>query len=325
MKIGLALSGGGIRGAAHIGVLKALEEGGVPVHMISGTSAGSIVASLYASGYTPREIEEIFLKFDSGVADPDFGKAAPFLVDLILFKRSKARERLDLVDFDFLGVIVFIVNWILRRNAKVDGFIKGNIIENTVRKYCYDKEVYLTKDTIIPLAIPAVDINTAQTIMFVSNKFLMQDTKHMIYIDDAYVWEAVRASAAFPVVFKPKMFRGRRLVDGGITDNVPGDILKHMGADRVLAVNLGYSGYPRKEIDNIFEIAAQSIDVMAYQLSKFKLSDVDYVLKPEIYDVKLLESSRIKECIDRGYIAAKKALPEIKRRLGLNSIYVRTS
>lgn len=322
MKIGVALSGGGIRGAAHIGVLKVFEEAGIPINMISGTSAGSIVGALYASGYTAREIEEIFLRFDKGIADFDWGKLVPFAVDLLLFKRSQDREKLNLVDFDFIGLAIFAGNWILRRKGKIDGFVKGNVIERTVKEYCNRKKVYTIRDVVIPIAIPAVDINTAQTVMFISNKSFLKDTNDTVYIDDADISEAVRASAAFPVVFKPKMFRNRRLVDGGITDNVPTKILKDMGADKVFAVNLGYAGQTKAEIDNIFEIAAQSIDVMAYNLSKIKLKDADYILKPGIYDVRLLEADRIKECIDRGYLAAKKALPDIRKALAINSMYV---
>jgi NTE family protein len=158
--------------------------------------------------------------------------------------------------------------------------------------------------------------------MFVSDKSRFRDTRSTIFIDDADIWDAVRASAAFPVVFKPKIFRGRRLVDGGISDNVPTKILRSFGADKVFAVNLGYSGQTRDEIDNIFEIAAQSIDVMAYHLSKTRMSDADYILKPEIYDVKLLETSRIKECIQRGYDQTKKAMPEIRRRILTNTRYL---
>lgn len=323
MKIGVALSGGGVRGAAHIGVLKALHESGIPISMISGTSSGSIVASLYAAGYSPREIEKIFLRFEKGVADFDWGKLLPAVIDLFLFKRKWNREKLDLVDVDFAGIFIFIMNWLFMRKGKIDGFIKGNVIEWAIQHYCGEKGVHLIKDVSIPLAVPAIDINTAQTIMFVSDKCYFQDTKHTIHIDDAYIWEAVRASAAFPVIFKPRMFRGRRLVDGGITDNIPTKALKEMGADRILAVNLGYSGQPRDEIDNIFEIAAQSIDIMSYQLSRYRLAEADYVFKPRIYDVKLLETSRIRECIDRGYIMAKREIPEIRRTLGLNNMYVR--
>jgi len=323
MKIGLALSGGGIRGAAHIGVLKALEEAGVRIDVISGASAGSIVAALYAVGYTPREIEKIFLQFDkSRVADYDIKKVIPFFIDFLLLKRCSDRRKKDLIDFDFLGLLAFLGNTVLHRNAKVDGFIKGNIIEKAVYEYCREREALYLKDAKIPIAIPAVDINSAHTVMFISEKEYFKDSDDIVYIDDAMLSEAIRASCAFPVIFKPKMYKGRRLVDGGVRENVPTHVLKQMGADRIIAVNLGYSGQLKEEVDNIFEIAMQSVNIMAYEMSKYRLDDADYVLKPEIYDVKLLETDRIQECIDRGYLAARKAMPAIKEAIGQKGMYV---
>ncbi len=317
MKIGLALSGGGVRGAAHVGVLKALEEAGIPVHMVAGTSAGSIVASLYAVGYTPEEIEQVFLRFSKGTNELEWQKVIPCLAETLLSKNKSTEGSVKLVDFDFSGIMSFLLNLFIKKKGKIDGFVKGNIIETVIANYCNDKEGIFFKDVKIPIAIPAVDINTAQTVMFVSDKSKFKDNEHTIYVDDACLAEAVRASSAFPVVFKPKMFRGRRLVDGGITDNVPTQVLKKMGADKILAVNLGYAGRTKDDVDNIFEITSQTIDIMGYTISKYSLKEVDYVLKPKIYDVKLLEIPRIQECIERGYIKAKEELPAIKKALRL--------
>jgi|LSQX01.1.fsa_nt_gb NTE family protein len=315
MKLGVALSGGGVRGAAHIGVLKALEEENIKIECISGTSAGSIVASLYSIGYTADEIEDIFLKFEKKIVDLDWRKILPFIMDLFRLKKRGERERLSIVDIDYLGIITFFITLLLRKPNKIDGFVKGNIVENIVYKYSKNKNAEHISQTQIPLAIPTVDINTAQLVIFVSQSIYFKNDDKSVYIDDALISEAVRASSSFPVVFKPKMIRGRRLVDGGIKDNVPANVLKEMGANKILAVNLGYAGNTRNDIDNIFEIASQSIDIMSYQISKFKLEGIDYVLKPKIYDVKLLETHRISECIERGYIAAKKEMPKIKTSL----------
>ena len=324
VKIGVALSGGGVRGAAHIGVLKALHEGGVPIHAISGTSSGSIVACMYAAGYTPWEIEELFLRFERGrIVDLEWRNFLPTLIDLLLLRRFWQKDCRNIVDIDFAGILLFIINWLFLRRGRVDGFVRGDVLEAVIREYCVEKNIKCMQDVKMPLAIPAVDINSAETVMFISYKVPLSDVPHMIFIDEACVWEAVRASAAFPVVFKPKMLQGRRLVDGGISDNVPVKILKKMGADCVLAVNLGYAGHPKEEIDNIFEIASQSIDIMGYQLSRYKLDGADYVFKPKIYDVTLLETSRIQECIDRAYIKAKKEIPKIREALGLGAMYVR--
>ncbi len=322
MKVGVVLSGGGVRGAAHIGVLRALEESGIPIDVISGTSSGSIVACLYSAGYTPDEIEDIFFNVCRKSGDVKWLSFLPVFLNFVMIKTNKLHSKTNIIDIDLRGIIFFLINLLLMRKDKIDGFLKGDALESVINKYLDNKKVNYLRDTNIPLAIPTVDINNAQTVMFVSSKHGLKDTKHCIHIDDALVWEAVRASSAFPVIFKPKIFRGRRLVDGGLKDNVPVDIVRQMGANKVLAVNLGYSGQTKDEIDNILEIAAQSVSIMSYQLFKYKYNGANYVLNPEIYDVKLFETSKIKECIDRGYKVTKREMYDIKNALNIRNMYV---
>lgn len=287
MKIGLALSGGGVRGAAHIGVLKALEENGIFPHVMSGTSVGSIVAALYSVGYKPDEIREIAIKHTKGLA----------------------------VDFDVKEIYSFIQSIFTGKMKKIDGLIRGEIIKKLVDGYCKQKGCRLIKDVHLPLAIPAVDINTSKIVMFVSDKKNLPLRSDMEYEDSIDIATAVRASSSYPVVFKPCMVNGKRLVDGGLRYNIPAGILRAMGARNVIAVNLGYVGKANQEVDDVLEIAMQSVDIMAYQISKELVKDANYVLLPEVYDVKLLDVSRIPECVERGYQAAMKAMPYIKRAL----------
>lgn len=312
MKIGIALSGGGIRGAAHIGVLKALEENNIKIDMISGTSAGSIVASLYAMGYSPDELSKTFKEFQyKSLWDYEYKYFLPFLFNILLLGKKK-----NIIDFDIVGIFAILIGLIFKKNIKIDGFIKGNRIEKIIFELSQKANKLLIKDAKIPLAIPSVDINSAENVVFTSKLIKNMAGDDTIYIDDATMYEAVRSSIAFPVIFKPKIFRGRHLVDGGLRDNVPVEILSRLGADKIIAVNLGYSGQNKNSVSNIFEIATQSVEIMAYQVSKTTLSKANFVLKPEIYDVSLLENSRIEECIERGYISANKAMDDIKTALG---------
>ena len=287
MRIGLALSGGGVRGAVHIGVLKALEENKIIPDVLSGTSAGSIVAALYSVGYTANEIEDII-------------------------KKNVKNIRME---FDIRYILDHLKAMLWSRNKKIDGFVKGDIIKKVINNYCIKKGCPNIKDTIKPLAIPAVDINTSKVVMFISNKKGFKQNSEIELDDDVDLAMAVRASISYPVVFKPCMVKGRRLVDGGIRDNVPVNILRLMGADKIIAVNLGYAGKVKDEVDNVFEIAVQSIDIMAHEITKRVIGNASYVLRPEVYDVKLFEINRIQECIDRGYKAAVDAMPEIKKAL----------
>jgi NTE family protein len=283
MKFGLALSGGATRGAAHVGAMKALAENGLYPSWISGTSAGSMVAALYASGCSIQEMEDVALTLKSNIYDTDY-----------------------------LGIVGGVLQWILTKDTKWDGIVKGKNLELLMKKVTQNKNM---KDAKIPLAITSVDINTGVTVMFVSNKRGLQDTKYIVYMDNVPIYEAVRASVAIPVVFKPKIINGMRLVDGGVTESVPVNVLKQMGARKVIGIDLGYSGQRRSEVNNILEIGSQSIDIMSYQMTRMKTVQADCIINPHIYDVGMTEVHRIPELIDRGYNAVMENMEMIKKTI----------
>ncbi len=283
MRFGLALSGGALRGVAHVGVLKALSENGLYPSYISGTSAGSMVAALYACGYSAVEMEKTALTLDKGIYDPDYP-----------------------------GMLRGIMQWILRRDFDWDGFLKGDEVEKLMKRLT---KGILIKEVKMPLAITAVDINAGNTVMFVSRKRGLTDTRHVIYKDDVPLYKAVRASTAIPSVFQPVIIDGMRLVDGGVTENVPAGVLRQMGAKVVIGINLGYSGQRRSEVNNILEIGSQAIDIMAYQITRLKTSPCDLMINPDIYDIGMTEFHRVAECIQRGYESIISNLPAIKKMI----------
>lgn len=284
MRFGLALSGGGLRGVAHIGVLKALEEHGLKPYWISGASAGSIVAGLYAYGYSPKQMEKLALNLNRRYIDPDI-----------------------------CGIIYGVLQLAIGKEPTTDGIIKGRYLEKFISKLTKGAHI---KEVKMHLAISAVDINTAKTIMFVSSKVrLAQDDHYTLYIDDVYLHEAIRASIAIPVIFKPAFIQNMRLVDGGVTENLPIDVLRKMGAKKVLGVDLGYSGQIREGVNNIFEIGSQAIDIMAYQITRLKSGGSDFILRPKIYDVSLSDVDKIPEIMERGYEATKENIKLIKKAL----------
>ncbi|NLU37205.1 MAG: patatin-like phospholipase family protein [Clostridiales bacterium] len=285
MKFGLALSGGATRGAAHIGALKAMAEEGMYPSWISGTSAGSMVAALYACGYNAQEMEEIAVSLNKSIYDTDYP-----------------------------GIFFGILQWILTGDTNWDGVMRGRKLESLMRKLTAEKYIWESR---LPLAITSVDINTGRTVFFVSSKEKLRDDNDVLYIDDVHIYKAVRASIAIPVIFKPIVIQGMKLVDGGVTDNLPSDILRKMGADKVIGINLGYSGQRRDEISNILEIGSQTIDIMSYRMTKLKTTKADLVINPHIYDVGMLETHRIPELIERGYQAVKDNLYTIKRVINI--------
>lgn len=288
MRFGLALSGGGIRGVAHIGVLKALEEEGLVPSWISGTSAGSIVAGLYAYGYSIQELEDIAIDLQ-----PKY------------------------IDLNFLEMAYGFGQWVVGKEPCVDGIVKGKAIEKYLKKLTDGINI---RDIKMPLAITAVDINKANTIMFVNKMAKAQaEVDKTIYINDVSLYKAIRASIAIPVVFKPVIIEERRLVDGGVTNNLPIEILKEMGAKKVIGVDLGYSGQLRRDVDNIIEIGSQALDIMAYHITSFKSQGADYIIRPGIYDVAIKDSKKIIECIDRAYNITKDSIKMIKKAINSSS------
>lgn len=283
MKFGLALSGGALRGVAHIGALKALYDNGLRPSWISGTSAGSMVAALYACGYGPNKMEEIALTLDKSI-----------------------------YDVDYFGVLGGAVQWLVNRQFNSDGLIKGKKLETLMEKLTRGINI---KNAQLPLAITAVDINAGKTIMFVSHRSGLEDSKKISYIDNVPIFEAVRASIAIPVIFKPKFINKKRLVDGGVTENVPTNILRNMGANKVIGINLGYSGQRRCDIKNLLEIGSQSLDIMAYHMTRLKVDECDILVNPNIYDMGMADFHRVEECMKRGYDSIMDNITMIKNTI----------
>lgn len=286
MSLGLVLSGGGVRGSAHIGVLKALHEAGIKPGMISGTSAGSIVAGLYAYGYTPEEIR-------------------------IIAKRISQKY----YDVDYSGILCSLVNLFFQGNVTISGLIKGDYLEGWFHRLTKGSKLSAAK---IPVAITAVDINNTNIVIFTSapaRSLLYRDDT--IYLTDVTFAEAIRASIAIPGVFKPKIINKMRLVDGGIRANLPVEVIRKMGAQKVVAVNLGYSGYPVPGVDDILEISLQAIDLMVYQITRPSLESADIVIAPCINNVHYNELNKIDYIIECGYRATCQIMPQIKQMLAM--------
>lgn len=293
MKTGLALSGGGVGGGSHIGVLKAFEKNKIVIDRISGTSMGAIVAALYAAGYTPDEIESIVLSFDySEITDN------PFVKLLYRDKTFGLGVAARLVSMDFKG-----------------GIIKANGLEHQFAEVLSKRGVKRMGDTVIPLAVSAVDLGSAQAVVFVSSEEGLIQSRETVYYSDVSIAAAVRASMSYPVAFKPKVIGGRRLIDGGVYAPVPVRVLKSMGAQRVIASNAGFVNEGYFDSDNMLEIAARVLDMMTGQMGKYTSKGADYVLNTMPGEIGLLEVNKLKEAIDRGYEAAMAAMPVIMSKI----------
>ena len=201
MKFGLALSGGGAKGAAHVGVLMALYEQGIVPDVVAGTSAGSIVAGCLAAGMTPGEIRE----------------------EVIYLARFGSRY----LDPDYLGMLRFIPQLLHRRPTCLKGFLKGNRL---LQYLCYITEGKGIEDSALGILIPAVDLYSGRTVIYTNQKPVGRKEKQVS--GEPVYWEnrgmlcrIMMASSSFPGIFCPRSLDGRMLVDGGVTYNLPTSLL----------------------------------------------------------------------------------------------------
>ena len=191
MKIGLALSGGGIRGIAHAGVLKALEENDIKIDIIGGTSSGSLVATLYALGYSPLYIFFLFKKY--------------------------AKE---MVSIDSSTIFRSVSGFIKNRKLDILGFNKGDVIEKEYNELALRKGAKKISDIEMPIVIPSVDINKSKEYIF-TNIIPKENNEEITYITEIPIGSAVRASSSFPGIFCPCKYEEYNFLDGGILDNIP--------------------------------------------------------------------------------------------------------
>ena len=279
MKLGIALSGGGIKGMAHVGVLRALEENGIHVDVIGGTSSGSLIASLYALGYTPYYIYELSKRYTK-----------------------------EMLDFEVKPIVKSAKDFVKTKKFLVQGFVKGELMEQAYNELALKKGVKNLKDLKMPLAIPAVDIKTGKKIVFTNYK--NEDTAQIKYILDAKLGTAVRASSSFPGVFYPCEYENYKLVDGGILDNVPVKEVKKLGVDKVIAVN--FKKEEIKDESNFMDISMHTINIMGKQVLKENLEASDYIIDIEANKIGLLDVEKIDYCFKLGYEETIKNIDKIK-------------
>ena len=276
MKLGIALAGGGIRGIAHVGVLKALEENEIKIDIIGGTSSGSMVATLYALGFSPYYI-------------------------YILFKRY-AKQMLSV---DTMPIVNTIGNFIANKKLEVCGFNSGKTIEEAYNQIALKKGIRKIADIEKPIVIPAVDINESKEYIFTNSK-----NSEKQYISDISIGKAVRASSSLPGYFCPCDFQGHKFLDGGILDNVPAREVKKQGADKVISVN--FKADYIDENSNFLDISMRTIDIMASKISKEGIKDSDFILTVDTEETGLLDIEKIDSCYNLGYKTAMQNMDKIK-------------
>lgn len=250
-RVGLALGGGGARGFAEIGVIRALEREKVPIDLVVGTSVGSLIGALYA----------------------DTGKS----LDLEFSALTVTNE--DLFDYKALAILS-------------GGFVKGERLEEFLAVRLRNSQI---EQLALPFAAVATELRTGETVVF----------------DRGPVARAVHASAAIPGVFVPVTVEGRVFVDGGVTNPVPADVARRLGADVVIAVAIP-KAVPARAPATPIEVAYHAVTVMAAEIGRLRSREADVVITPDAGDVAYDDFTRKKQLIEAGEAAVAAAMPAIR-------------
>ena len=283
MKIGICFAGGGIKGVAHIGVLKALEEENINFDYVAGTSSGSIIAALYSIGYKSDEIYEILKKYNKKINY-----------------------------FEIKNILKLIYGILIKRKIIITGLNSGEKIEKLINKELNKKNINNINQINKKLLIPSVSLIDGKIFIFSSIKNRKIYSDKIIYNNDINIGKAVRASCSYPGVFEPMSFENNYLIDGGIRENVPWKELKENGADKVISV-VFQNEIEEKQKINIIDSISNSIEILCHELSNYELEGADYLLKIKTKDISLLDKSKIKYLYQLGYIEAKGKISEIKK------------
>lgn len=277
-RVGLVLSGGAARGLAHIGVLKALEEQGVAIDAIAGTSMGAVVGGLYAAGYSIAELEKLAteLNWQQALSDAPPRENIPF-------RRKQddrdflVKQKLSFRDDGTLGLPL--------------GVLQGQNLALLLEKLFARAGAVEDFDQLpIPFRAVAADIATGETVVFAQGHLAL----------------AVRASMSIPAILTPVEVGGRMLVDGGISNNIPVDIAREMGVDRVIVVDIGSPLAATESLHTVFDILNQSVALLTRRNSEAQLATLqagDILVEPMLAGFAVTDFARAQEMIDAGYRA----------------------
>lgn len=280
MKLGLCLAGGGIKGAAHIGAIKALKEADLNFDYISGTSSGSIVATLYACGYSTDEIYFAFKKY---------AKKIGYL--------------------DFYNIWNIGKNFLKTGKINLTGLNSGKSIYNFAHKLCGEKGIENINQIKRRLIIPTVNIYTEELYVFHSGPRI-QNEENIKYINNVDIGTAVQASCSYPGVFCPCEYKNTLLIDGGVAENLPWRETKRIGSDKVLSI-VFVDKSSKKCCDNVVQILDKSFGILCHELARYEWDGTDFLLEIEHDNVGLLDWRKIDELYEQGYQQTKMKLKEL--------------
>ena len=300
-KVGVVLCGGGAKGAAHVGVLKVLEENGIPVDIITGTSMGAIVGGLYAIGYKADDLDSLIMAQDWNFVMSD---RIPRSSRLFERKQDQSKYLLEIPfgagDYSRLSArssqrksedVSFL------SNIPISVFNGQNIYNLFTRLSVGYQDSLDFNRMPIPFACVAVDLVKKEEVVFHSGRFV----------------DAIRSSMAIPGYFSPVRIDDKVLVDGGVLNNFPVDVCRAMGADIVIGVLLGDPDPEERAVDNIGEMASQIMNLYMDTKLPDAIANTDLLIRPSTkgYNVLSFDTESLRALINNGETAARNKQDEI--------------
>lgn len=287
-KIALALGGGGARGLAHLGILRELEKAGISIDLLTGTSMGALVAAVYAQNPDSSAAIDRFRNF---LESSEFKKTNPE------FLRSHNHEEIPLWEGVFQRFTSFIRRSIfygqsLTRQASISE-------EKFTQNINFLLEEGQIEETVKPLAVIALDLKSSGEVI----------------LRKGSIRRAVSASCAIPGIFPPVKIEDRDLVDGGWVDRVPVQPARIMGADFIIAVDVGEAAEEEEDFSTGLGVYLRTCDVSRVALTRLQLKEADVVVCPDVSAVHWSDFGHLEECVRAGEQAVAAQLEEIKRRI----------
>ena len=291
MDFSIVFSGGGIRGATHVGALLALEENGLYPKMVGGTSAGSVVAGLYAYGYNAKE-----------------------LVDIV---KDMCKHKRLFLDYDNKSLIKSTFNLIFRKKVTYDCILKGNYLEKYINDITKGKRI---TDCTKGILIPTLDIISQNTIVYTNcteRSYNDKNTCNYVYGNNEVLSKVIRSSCSFPGIFKPVKINNMVLVDGGVTNNLPVNLMLNSCGDNILAIDVSKK-VEKIDNPNVINTLYTSFGIMSTCLKKLTSVNETVLLYPTLPDdANLLSFDKMEECMEIGYNHTLNELVRIKSVLNI--------
>ncbi len=287
-QVGLALSGGGARGLAQIGILKVFERENIPIDFVAGTSMGGIIGGLYAAGYSAEELQRIALDIDWN----DLLSDTPTRLSLFLSQREEKEG--SLFQFRLDGVKPYIPT-ALTSGQKLTNLFAGLTMRAKLTSKWF-REPYSSFDNLrIPFRAVATDLVSGERVI----------------LDSGDMAQALRATMTIPLAFSPVEQGDSLLVDGGLVDPIPVGVTKEMGADLVIAVNTVSSLLPADKMKTPLDVANQATSIMSLRTQREALARADLVITPELSGFSSVDFGRASELIALGEATAESLLTRV--------------